>query len=462
MYRPLETPALRQSIFWGIAGVSLGLYWLFYYTLERQDTTNLLTLYLGLFTLYTLSYSLVKNAQEVRFFIAIAIAARLLSFGGMPVLSDDIYRFLWDGYLLGAGENPFVKLPSEYMAEGVAIPGLTQELFSLLNSPEYHSVYPPFCQGIYWLAVKISPSSWLGATIVIRVFLLLAEIGSIYLISKLLAKYKKPPGPVLLYALNPLVILEFTGNLHFEALVIFFLLLAVYLLKTKRRVLSSVAFGLAVITKLLPLMFLPLFFKRLKLDRAVLYYSIVGGVVGLSFLPFLSRDFIMGLGDSLGLYFSNFEFNASIYYLVREVGYSTVGYNIIQSAGTVLAVISLSSILAFVLLEKPRRSSLPKAFIWVLSIYLLFTTTVHPWYVLPLVAYCTLTRFRFPIVWSLLIIVSYTGYTDTGFQENLWLVALEYIIVAGFVFFELSYAKPKRKKSTKDTLVVSDTVTLRS
>ncbi|MEL6535039.1 MAG: glycosyltransferase 87 family protein [Bacteroidota bacterium] len=462
MSKPLESPALRQSAFWGIAGVSLGLYWLFYYTLQRDETANLITLYLGLFTLHTLAYILVKDAREIRFFIVISLVARLLAFGGMPVLSDDIYRFLWDGYLLNAGENPFVTIPADYMAQGVKIPGLSQELYSLLNSPEYHSVYPPFCQAIYWLAVKISPSSWLGATIVIRGIIFLAEVGSIYLIYKLLAKYKKPQGPVLLYALNPLVIIEFTGNLHFEALVIFFLLLSVYLLKTRHRILSSFAFGFAVITKLLPLMFLPLLFKRLKLDRAILYYSIVGAVVVVSFLPFLSRDFLLGLSDSLSLYFASFEFNASIYYLVREIGYSAVGYNIIQSAGTVLAVVSLTSILAFVVLEKPQRSSLPKAFLWVLTLYLLFTTTVHPWYVLPLVAYSSLTRLRFPIVWSLVVIVSYTGYTETGYKENLWLVALEYLIVAGFVFFELLNTPTKRKKSTKDTLVVSDSVTLRS
>lgn len=461
MPKLLETPATRQRIFWGVAGATGVLYLLLVYATQRHQTFNLLTLYTGLFALYFVAYQWVKTSQEIRFFVGAAIIFRLLMFGTMPTLSDDIYRFLWDGYLNLAGINPFVQIPAEYIHQGQHIPGITPQLFEQLNSPQYFSVYPPLCQFIFWLAVKLFPHSHFGATTFIRGLIFLAELGSLTLISRLLTRYKKPQSNLLLYALNPLVILELTGNLHFEAFVIFFLLLALYLLKGRQRILSALAFSLAVITKLLPLMFLPLLLKRLRLPVTLSYYFAVGLLVLASFVPFLNRDFLIGLKDSLLLYFQTFEFNASVYYLVREVGYLFTGYNIIATSGKILAVVSLSSILTYVALEKPNASSLPKAFMWVLAIYLLFTTTVHPWYILPLLTFSLFTRMRFVVVWTYLIFLSYAGYTATGYTEHLWLVILEYIPVIALAIIEIWIKTKRPKKGKASYLVVSDPATMR-
>jgi hypothetical protein len=57
------------------------------------------------------------------------------------------------------------------------------------------------------------------------------------------------------------------------------------------------------------------------------------------------------------------------------------------------------------------------------------STTVHPWYITPLVALAVFSDYKFPIVWSILIIFSYAGYSETGYTENLWLVFTEYLLV---------------------------------
>lgn len=447
MHNRLGSPSIRQKAFWGIVGVSAVFYFLLYFGIERHQTLHLLTLYTGLFTLYFFAYKNVQTDKEIRFFIVSALLLRLIGFGGMPTLSDDVYRFLWDGYLLNADINPFVQIPSEYIQQGQGIPGITPELYARLNSPGYHTVYPPFCQFTFWLATKLFPNSWFGATTFIRALIFLAELGTISILGKLLARYRKPAKNVLLYALNPLAILEFTGNLHFEAFVIFFLLAATYALKERLRLVSAFFFGAAVVTKLLPLIFLPLLLRRLQPGRLFTYYFMVALTAVASFLPFMSRDFIIGIKDSLSLYFQTFEFNASIYYLVREVGYWVKGYNIIGTAGKALAALSFLSIMAFSILEPRKNRNLPKSMVWVLALYLLFTTTVHPWYVLPLVAFSVFTTLRFPFIWSFCIIFSYVGYTATGYQENLWLVALEYVIVLSVAGMEVwSRVKPKPKE----------------
>ncbi|MEO0334310.1 MAG: hypothetical protein AAF223_22000, partial [Bacteroidota bacterium] len=153
------------------------------------------------------------------------------------------------------------------------------------------------------------------------------------------------------------------------------------------------------------------------------------------FLPLLSSELIAGLQGSIGLYFQKFEFNASLYYIVREIGYYLRGYNIIQTAGSQLAVTAFLLIVLYTLLERKQR--IIDAFGWVWLIYLLFALTVHPWYVLPLLALTVLTPYRYAVVWTYFIFLTYAGYTVDGFQENLWLVSLEYGVVLGWLGYEL-------------------------
>jgi hypothetical protein len=93
-----------------------------------------------------------------------------------------------------------------------------------MNSPDYYTVYPPVLQGVFGLAAPFASFSPLGGVVVLRLCILAGRRVSIRLLTQLLAAYGLPPGRVLLYALNPLVIVELTGNVHFEALMIFFLL----------------------------------------------------------------------------------------------------------------------------------------------------------------------------------------------------------------------------------------------
>ena len=75
--------------------------------------------------------------------------------------------------------------------------------------------------------------------------------------------------------------------------------------------------------------------------------------------------------------------------------------------------------------------------LWALTVYLLMSTTVHPWYITPLVALAVFTDYRFPIAWSMLVIVSYAGYTETGYTENINLVITEYVLLAITLIWDL-------------------------
>lgn len=414
-------------------------YGLIAYAIPRYETSFLLTAFIIIFLSYVFVIQNVKS-EHVFIWIVLAFLFRLIFLLALPSLSDDFYRFIWDGRLWNAGYHPFVKLPSEFVQLGIE--GIDQSLFQKLNSPDYFTIYPPVSQLVFWGATKIFPHSILGAVIAMRVTLLLAELGNIFLMYHLLKKFSLPVESILFYALNPLVIIELTGNLHFEALVISFLLLAVFWLVQQRWLFSAASLALAIGTKLVPILFVPVFISIMGIKNSIRYGLAAGIILLICFTPLFNREALQSMSESVGLYFNKFEFNASLYYLVREVGFWYYGYNIIQTVGWKLGLIA-ALLIIFISFRRGLGKN-PSSyqfvftdFIWVLGVYFLFTTTLHPWYITTLLACSVFTVFRFPVLWSGLIFLTYAGYSIDSFHENYLFTTIEYVLVIGYLIYEL-------------------------
>ncbi len=438
--------------------------WILGYQIDRTQFFYLITHYGLFFCLYLAVFFYSVKKETILFYTMLGIVLRFILIFAFPNFSDDIYRFIWDGQLLVNGMNPFDHLPSYYIEQELVVPGLTSELYGHLNSPNYFTVYPPINQLLFAIATYCSPNSFLGSSMILKSFLFLCEAGSIYLIIALLKHFQLPEKNVLLYALNPLIIFEIMGNVHFEGAMIFFLLLSIWLIALKNKlVLSAIAMACAIASKLLPLIFLPFFIWRLSIEKKasteqpttllsrwitklqtinwsknILYFSILGGVLLGLFIPLFSGAFLSNFGTSLNLYFQKFEFNASIYYLIRWLGFQYKGYNIIQTLGPALSLIVLINIIWHIFNEKePNWNNLFSGLLFAICLYLFLAMTVHPWYVaLPIVC-CLFTRFRFPILWSGLIFLTYINYSYVGYFENLWMVGIEYVLVGIFTFYEI-------------------------
>lgn len=399
---------------------------------QRQEIALLYSLFAVAFLVYLW---LVRQAISFKMLLFWGFAVRAVCLFAIPALSDDFYRFIWDGRLLAHGINPYLILPTEFVKTSdfqIIIGDFV--IFQKLNSPNYYTVYPPLNQAIFGLSVWLSGSSILLNIIWLRVFIIAAEISNIYLLNKL------TPNNAKWYVFNPLVIVELTGNLHFEGVMIGFVVWAFYLFKKQKLVFSAIALACAVSIKLVPLVFMPLLISYLWKNngksrwKAIIQYTIiVGSFTALLFLPFAEKALFQKLFSSVNLYFQKFEFNGSIYYIVRFLGYQVYGYNIIVQAGILL------SLIAFLLILKVSFSSLDihiKA-VFVLSIYFFFATTIHPWYITTLVALASLTQLRYPMLWAALIPLTYFSYTTIPYQENLLLVTIEYTAVVLLLFFEI-------------------------
>lgn len=414
------------------------------YAIARHDTAPLLISYFLLFAgyLYILRKSDSFDRSRINYWLTTSVLFRLSLLLALPNLSDDIYRFIWDGRVIAAGGNPFNQVPSFYMEQGNSLPGLDQPLFDKLNSKQRYSSYPPVCQLLYWLSAKLSPESLKGAVVIMKSLLLLFEIATLWLIARLSKKFSLPPASVLIYALNPLVILEISGNAHFEGVMIFFLLAAIWFLTSHKTVVSGFMFALSVCTKLVPLLLLPLLIHPLGKRKAIVYWSVVILFCAVMYLPLLTSGVREGYTTSLGYYFQYFEFNASVYYLVRAVGFWFTGFNIIQYAGPVLALIAGVLILkvsftSWILKYSDKiDGEFFKGMTWCLLIYFLSTTTLHPWYIITLLVVSIFAGYQYVVIWTGVIFLTYAGYGETGYTENYLVIALEYAVVFLFLLSE--------------------------
>jgi len=445
----LKLPTASQFAAMLLAG---GAYAGLAYGTPRTELAQLL----ALFGVALLAYVwLLRSGLPLRWGLGAALLFRLLWLPALPALSDDVYRFRWDGLLVANGANPFRYRPDEIIADGAraalpnpaarsqALPQL-QQLYRQLNSPHYYSVYPPVCQAVFGAAAWLFPDSERGFALVLRLMILGFEVGAAVLLLVLLPTLGWEPARALRYLLHPLVIVELTGNLHFEGGVFCFMLLAIWLLGRQQWVRSAVALGLGVATKLLPLLALPLLVRRLGWRRALAYTAVAAATLLLLFSPFLSVGLFVNISRSLKLYFRTFEFNASFYYVLRAIGYWLTTYNEIAIIGPALAV--AAALFGLGLAWRERRltlAALPQTLLLILTAYYLLATTVHPWYITLLVGLGALSRFRFPLVWGGLAVLSYSAYRTSAYTENLWLVALEYVVTLGVMGWELTHGSPE-------------------
>lgn len=381
--------------------------------------------------------------QKKRFYwkhlLFFAILARVVVVFALPSLSDDFYRFVWDGLLTNAGYNPFNFLPQQIVEEGMNIPHLNLEIYESMNSPRYYTVYPAVLQAIFAISTFVFGDNVYAATIMMKSIVCAMEIGSIGLIIGLLKHFNQPLDKVIWYAANPLVIIEITGNLHFEGVAIFFFVLAWWLMVKDKFYLSAIAMALSIAAKLLPLMFMPFLIKRLGWKRAIVYFVVIGIVLLLAFSPLLNEVFISNFRNSLELYFAHFEYNASVFYILQWIGRQlSNGHNWIDVLGPTLGLWTALTIFGKAWWEKsPNWENFGGVALFAFSLFLLTTTTVHPWYLSFLILLAPFAHFRFPLVWSFFAVLTYINYSYNPYHENKWIVALEYAVVAIVIVAEV-------------------------
>lgn len=188
--------------------------------------------------------------------IAFAIIFRLSILFAPPYLSDDIYRYVWDGRVQAAGINPYRYIP--------AAPELAHlrddAIYPRINRKDWaHTIYPPAAQVVFLLTTRISESVvWMKLT------MLFFELVTIWAVVQLLTVFGRARQLVLMYAWHPLVVWEFAGSGHLDAIAICFIALAFLAWQKRSDLGAGFMLGCATLVKFFPIVLVPALLKRAR------------------------------------------------------------------------------------------------------------------------------------------------------------------------------------------------------
>ncbi len=216
----------------------------------------------------------------------VAVAMRVLTLAAPPVLSSDIYRYVWDGRVQHAGINPYRYLPMDPQLESLR----DAAVYPHINRAEYAlTIYPPAAQAIFALAAAVTPGVF-GMKLMMAAFDALA-MAALYWLLRLAGR---DPAELLIYAWLPMPVWEFAGNAHIDAAAAGLVALALLVSLRGRAVWVGVVLAAATLTKFLPAVVFPAFWRprdwRLPVAfvAALVAFYLPYATVGWRVLGFLS------------------------------------------------------------------------------------------------------------------------------------------------------------------------------
>jgi len=314
-----------------------------------------------------------------------AVVFRLIALPMLPSLSDDGYRYLWDGVVrVEGGVSPYAFRPSDprlaALDDGV--------LLERMNSPGYYSVYPPASQAVFAAAAPAhGAQGWRMSWWFLKLLLQIAEgIGIACLLRRL------GPRATALYAWSPLAVIEIAGQGHTEALVVAGLGLV---LVGGRLPLASLGATVAGLAKLYPFALLPFAWRRDGAAGVAVSAALIAGLTALFWTP----GAIAHAGESLALFFGTLDEYAAPYRLLKAALYPLLAESAGRAASVALSL-GFAAVLAGVWLgDDGTRRTLTGAVLAVVLGVALTSTTLHPWYWLPVLFILPLLESKTWIYW---------------------------------------------------------------
>jgi hypothetical protein len=343
--------------------------------------------------------------------IGLVLAAVLhIEFLRLPAgADDDIHRYVWDGRLQRLGYNPYLVVPSDPAVKALHTPETRN-----LNNPDLPSPYPPGAQLFFRAVTAIHES-----TFALKVAFVVCDFAIAFLLLGILRRAQRGAHLVLAYAWNPLLAIEVAGSGHVDIVGALLLVVSAAALARRWRATAAVAFGLAVAVKFLPIVLVPLYWKRVRIRDAAL----AAALVGLLYVPFLSHGRI--LTGSLGTYVQSFRFNSPVFAALAHVTPPHLVAELAVLVGLVTA--------AWLRSARPEWSA--DAFAWPMAASLLCAPAVFPWYLLWLLPFLMSASTLLMIVWTVSIIPTYVQWhlrtlgRPWGALPG-WVMLLEYGCVA--------------------------------
>ncbi len=357
---------------------------------------------------YYVASSKSSSRAHLRLVVLVAVVLRVPFLLTEPLLSDDIFRYVWDGRVSHAGINPYLYAPEEqelaFLREG------HEHNFDGINNKDIPTIYPPFMQMAFFAATALSTSvSWM------KLFFVLCDLALVFVLMQLLGALGLNPVRALIYAWSPLVVVEVAGSGHNDALAVLGLMAALSAIVHNRQSLSSFLLTLSGMGKIVGFMLTPLWLRSLS-PRALLVMPLVSVLLA---LPYVSAGSLAFRG--LTQYGLRWRGNDGLFHILFYLTGS------LDTAKIVIGAFLVTMVLVLVLLKaNPLRSSY-----LTLGAILLLTTTAHPWYLLWIAPFLAIYVSPAWLYLTLSVGLAYhSAYLATPgqpWEDLIWVKLLEYV-----------------------------------
>jgi len=362
--------------------------------------------------------------------IVIAFAARLIvAFGSgeQAWLSDDVYRYVWEGKLVSHHMNPFTVTPQEMQGSGLA----DDAIYPKINHPWLPTIYPPLSQYLFAFAYQLGGDSLFGFKLLAFLF----ELLTAFMIIRFVRELHLPRWTALVYLFCPLVFIEFIISSHVDILALPFLLL--FLLSSSllrpRPIVAGLWLAAAAMIKLPALFFaLPLLFGYDWKDRAK-FAGTIAGLSALLYLPFVVTAGFSLFG-SLWTYLGTWQYNGSVFQLL-DVFMSS-------AAARTVGAIAFGVFALYVSWARRRRDRLETMFM-IYGAYIIFTAAIFPWYLIWLLPLLIVNRNPAFLLLTVTIFLSYNvliGYYSVGSWSDsglfVWIEYVPFYAVLGWMLYK--------------------------
>ena len=313
--------------------------------------------------------------------LVLAAVWHLLFLLKAPGSDDDIHRYVWDGRVQRLGYNPYLLIPGDPALSGLHTPETRP-----LNHADVPSPYPAGAQLFFRGVTAIHESVF-----ALKIAFVVCELAVVLVLFDLLRSSRQATHWILAYAWNPLLATEVAGSGHIDIVGVLLLLVSVAALGRRWRALAAVFFALAVAVKFLPIVLLPLYWRRLRIRDTLLAVF----VFALLYLPFLEKGRIPV--GSLSTYVHSFRFNAPVFTMLERITAPEVVAGLAVLAGIFTAIWMRSNSAAWA----------SDTFAWPMAASLLCAPVVYPWYLVWLLPFLRSASQLPLIIWTVSIIPTY-------------------------------------------------------
>jgi len=321
---------------------------------------------------------------------------------------DDVRRYVWDGRLQQLGYNPYIVVPGD-----PAFAALHTDETRALNNPDLPTIYPPGAELFFRMVMAIHESVF-----AMRVAFGICELAIVLVLLDILRRTGQAAHWILAFAWHPLLATEVVGSGHIDIFGVLLLVISFAALLRRWRAIAAVTFALAVAVKFLPLVLLPLYWRRVRVRDALL----AAIVFALLYVPFLDHGRIP-IG-SLGTYIRSFGFNDPVFEALRRVAAPQLVAGFAVFIGVIVATWFRTRFQAWS----------ADAFAWPMAASLLCAPAVFPWYLLWLLPFSRSVSTLPLIIWTIGVLPAYVVWhlrtLGRPFVLPGWVMLVEYGAVA--------------------------------